>query len=225
VLWLLLACSGTPPTPAPDLTSASGEVTFGTLASLGSCVLEASLQQVDRFGDEPAAPRTTTWRLRWQGVDHWSAERTAEGGAVERMTVYDGVPWTSRGSEQWRAEVDAEPLRVQLAHTWDPWVVATELFSERLAYTETGTEEFEGRRVRTFTLGLTPPAAGRRRVWEPTALSGRVWLDEASAVRVLADLSGELRSGNQVRTVELKLSLHGIGLDAGVSRPAGVDGN
>lgn len=220
MVWILLACSGGgTPTPAPVLAEASTRVTFGTVAELGAHVLEASLRQETTTGD--AAPEVTasTFRLRWRDEDHWSAERTVNGVRADRMVVWDGAGWTSNGEARWRKEADAEPLRVQLAHTWDPWEVATELFPDRITYTEAGGEEVEGRRVRAYTLSLGPAPAKSRRVWEPTALAGSVWVDEGTAVRLLVDLTGEAVSGRQKRVIELKLAVHGIGMDPGITPP------
>lgn len=222
VIWLLLACSGSGPaaTPAPVLAEASGRVTFGSMESLGSHVLEASLRQETRAGDEPPRASLTTFRLRWQDLDNWSAERAVDGRRAEEMRIVKGQAWTAGADGRWEAQPDPEPLRVQLHHTWDLWQVATELFPDRVLLTEDGTGEVEGRPIRTYTVSLGPPPAKKtRRVWEPTELRGSVWLDEGTAVRLVADLHGEAVSGNQKRTVELKLAVHGIGLAAGVKGP------
>ena len=222
MIWLLLACSGATgpaPTPAPVLAEASSRITFGTMEALGSHVLEASLRQETRRGLDPPRGALRTFRLRWRDLDNWSAERAQDGTPTEAMRVVGGRAWSSDGDARWRDAGDAEPLRVQLAHTWDLWQVATELFPDRVLLTPEGVGEVEGRPVRTYTLSLGPAVAGTRRVWEPTELRGSVWLDETTAVRLLADLHGEATSGDQTRVVELKLAVHGIGLAVNVESP------
>ncbi len=194
VLALLVACTSAPQgamdTPgARTLAAGSRQVTFGSLAQLGSFVLRTTV--VRETPDAPGTRQVEETELRWADADHWASTRARDGRLVRSALVLDGVGWLGATAPTDRVE-DAEALRVQLAQTWDPWD-ALSTVREQLALEDARSERALGSRtlwrhrpvVRAAEVRLGPKGRPRRegrRGWALTAADGEVWLEEVGAV-------------------------------------------
>lgn len=216
-LLLLTACSGGG-ADAPSLVAASRDVTFGSLGALGSFVLEARVQR-DRTTESGTTSTVEAFQLSWKDVDHFEVVETRDGRPGTRTLVVGGRAWFATGAGPLLPQRDAEPYRAQLAQTWDPWTAALEPFGERMVYTETDREPVEGRPTIVYTVSLAPLEKPVKRAWEPVALDGRVWVDEATAVRLLADVRGEARSGAATLVTQLQVAVKGVGVEPTLSAP------
>ncbi len=233
LLAAVLACSTTGDAPASGeprtMAAGADQVTFGSLASLGPLVLDATLRRTIQLEGGPAAqPEVESTVLRWGDPDAWSSTRARDGRVVRSVLVREGVAWLGDDAPRTR-QPDAEPFRVQLAQTWDPWEAALSVVRGqlRLVDEEDGSVR-EGRKVWRHSVQLVPPPAAeeasdkraRRRasapIWTVTSASGDVWLDEVTAVRVAVKVHVEARrttgSGPpQTLTLDLESSVHDLG--------------
>jgi hypothetical protein len=177
---------------------------------------------VPKSGAASASHQQAT-EIDWRDWDRFKVTRVSDGHPSSEVVVVGGVPWARSGNGTWEQRDDAETYRTQLQSTWDSWDEALEPFEGRIALSETGRELIEGRWARRFTVGLAPEPAtkthGRKSTFTPTSLVGTVWLDELTAVRLLAEVEGTVAQGNLQRTITLRLSRSDFGKDLGIRVP------
>lgn len=220
ILTLLLACSGGGPEEAPaPMPVAAERATFATVASLGSYHLQTLVKRTVRAGTAEPQTTTETVDLRWKDADHWSYTLGRDGRVRSEVVVWDGVAWSGDGDAPPVEKPDAEPYRVQVASVWDPWEWGLEGLAATVKLEPDDVEIVEGRRAHRHTLGLAVDPAVPRRGWTPTAVSGTVWIDEATAVRLKGQVLLDAVSGDRSQRLELLFSVASIGLDPGVSPP------
>lgn len=248
-LWV--GCTDAPVEVAPVTPeAASGQVTFGTLQDLGSFTFQYSSRD-ERKVAAGSTVREAAGSLKWKDRDNW-----------EYTTVHDGIPsthWLIAGARAWEglsgaplaAKGDPEPLRAQLALGWDPWEDIVAMTAGRIVYGPGIEETVDGRAAKRHDLSLAPsPSAGARKriigqALSPTSLTGQVWIDSATSVRLLADVVVTASNvppapvvaaddgtapqappedpGDRLRerTLSVKLAVTGLGQDPGVSAPPG----
>jgi hypothetical protein len=227
-LLALIGCSDAP----PPITRAevSERVTLDSMQRLGTFQLRASWTRTrTRDGASPQV-RTTGVELLWQEVDDWCYSRLDGDHVESRMMVRGGAGWALVGEAPWAAGKQAETLRAQLAITWDPWDEALSLFRGHVTYTRVGNEEVAGRAAERFQLSLTPeePPKGKKPrpkvggPWTPTELGGDLWVDQETAVRLQASVTGVATSAGQRQEVVLDLAVSGIGQDPHLPEPGAV---
>ncbi len=211
-LWLL-ACSGEAP-PAV-LTEASREVTFGTMQELGTHTLQASWTR--RVGPAEGGGQETAeaFLLRWQDPDHWELRRERQGRVQSHVIIWDAIAWVS-GPKGLKRRGDGELYRVQLASGWDPWQLVLAGFNDQLGLVRVGEEMVDGRKAWRHDLVLKPPLPGRR-AWTPTQVEGAVWLDEALAVRLGAEVHLVAVNEREAMDLRFRLSVSGVGADPGIT--------
>lgn len=231
------ACGPSDP-DAPDLGEASQEIQFESVDRLGPHRFLASIRhRILREGT--SVDRTDeAVEIRWQDWDTFEYRRVVDAELQSAVVAVDGRPWTLRSRGRWELREDAEPYRLDLRQSWNAWDQALEPFRDHIELEEEGSELFEGRAVRRYAVRLKddPPAESpergkgkrRRKLHQPAqpdvlvSLSGRVWIDEATAVRLQAEVSGELEQRGRRRTVDLQLTRSGIGLPQDIEPPAGA---
>ncbi len=219
-LLLVAACGGGAGDATPLLPEAAEKATFATIASLGSYQLQASVTRTITAG---GAPQTTqeTVEVKWRDADHWSYRLGRDGRTRTEVVVWDAVAWSGGGEGPPVRKGDAEPYRVQLASVWDPWQWGLESLADSLAYQPGDAELVDGRRARHHNLALVPDDGKPNRGWTPTAVSGDVWIDEETAVRLKGKVLVDAVSGARTQRLELLFAVGSIGVDPGVSPPAG----
>ncbi len=220
-LALLAACSGRgcrEEEPAPDLAEVSEQAQFATVEQLGPHHLLATINRKEYRDDELVSSASETLDIRWQDWDHFLLRRLVDGDIVYAVRVVDGRAWLRRGVRRWDAKDDAEPYRLQLRTTWNAWDEALELFRDRIAYKDLGTGVVEGRPARRYAVSLAPAEPvpekrAKRRASEggPTALAGTLWVDEATSVRLQAEVMGTWVRGGTRKEITLRLNRSGIG--------------
>ncbi len=84
-------------------------------------------------------------------------------------------------------------------------------FQDAIDYESKSVEEVEGRKTQRYQLSLDSDKILKSRSLKPFVLSGDVWIDQDSAVRILADVHGELKKGIYRKKIHLKLSRMKIG--------------
>lgn len=219
LLTLLLACSDPP--PQETRIHATGTLTFNTLEQLGPYRMEASVERTVHYaGGEPQTTLTTT-QLAWRTPDEWELKRTRNGHPITHACVYDGKGWLATGDGRLNLLRDPDPLRADLTRTWDIWTDAFGSLADRFAYTEVGRETVSGRPAEHHQLSLLPPPTKTkgRRPWTPTAVTGDVWLDEATSLRLQAKVSVSAEGKGQTEEVALLLAFSDIGGDIVITPP------
>lgn len=233
----LLACSGgatvAPPVP---LEVASEKVTFGTIQDLGGFVFQSSTRD-ERTANGQTTVVETAVSLKWRDRDLWEYQAVRGGKPTTHWLVANGAAWVGLSGAPLASRGDPEPFRQQLALGWDPWEDVVAATGGRIAFGP-GTEEVvEGRPALRHDVSLeaAPPAATAPRVIRgqalvPTGLSGTVWIDRQSAVRVLADVTATAGAPTaagstappRTRSLNVKLAVTGLGQDPGVAVSPGV---
>ena len=135
--------------------------------------------------------------------------RLRDDRLATEVLVVGGVAYTRAGKGRFRQARDAELYRVQLAGTWSYWERALEPFRGAHVSTADGDEVVESRPARRFLLSMTSQeGAPTPSPHRPKSLSGSFVLDEATAVRLRAEMKGVyLESGNDERPVTVGLEL------------------
>lgn len=228
---LLPGCGGCGPEgpPPPTLAEASQEVQFHSVDQLGAHAYLATIIRTELRDGEVVGESQEVFEIRWQGWDDFEVRRSVDGDVASAVRVAGGRAWVLRNGT-WQSRPDAEPFRQELRLTWSGWDQAMDGFDDRVAYGDPEDGVVEGRPARRYGVDLKPlPKMGkarrRRRQADggPTALSGFVWVDQTTAVRLVADVQGETVRGDVTRRIQLKLARSAFGLDQGIAPPADVE--
>ena len=217
----LFGCTGAAPPEAPSFPLAAATVTFGGVQALGPHQQHAVIRRT--AGGAASAPRVTeeSVDLLWRDTDNWAFTLTRDGRVGTEVVVWDAVAWADRSGGSLSAKGDAEPYRVQLARTWDPWAFALESLAEQLVITPMSVDLVEGRRAHRHSVQAQPPPTRPHRGWTVTAAQGDVWYDEATATRLKGTLQVSATSGVRTLEVALTFALDGIGVVPVISAPDG----
>jgi len=224
--WLLLLpLSGlgchSGPAPEEQLASASAQVTFTSVEQLGPHHYVSSVQRTDSRPGSPDRVMDEVVEISWQDWDDFHVRRIMDGQAERETVVSGGRVWVKSG-EQWEPRDDAEPHRVQLRSTWNTWDEVLGSHSDHIRLVPDGDDIVEGRPASRFHLEMLPAdQAPRPRAYgfQPTAIEGTVWLDEATAVRLKVELVATATRQALTRTTRFTLQRSNIGLDQGISPP------
>ena len=195
MIWLwLAACSGEQEKQLQELATASENVIFASVESLGKHDYLALIVRDEYQGGEKSSHHEESIAIQWQDWDHFSYRRLVDGKGVMNLIVSKHVPWLLRPNGKWKKRRDAEPYRVQMRNSWNAWEQIVSPFSDGLEMKGQGFEQIEGRRVQRFQLEYTPPESQPNGV-QPARLSGSVWVDQETAVRILAEVECSLENG------------------------------
>lgn len=238
------SCTGAVP-PAPEVVPAvaAAKVTFGTLQGLGSFVFQSSTRD-ERTNVHGAVVRESALSLKWRDRDEWEYQSIRDGKMATHWLVFGGRAFEGLSGDDLRPKGDPEPLRAQLALGWDSWEDIVAITEGRVTYGPGVEEMVGGRPTIRHKLSLTPVPEGRPRsgravgeALEPASLTGTVWIDKQTSVRVLADATVVAESPKtyviapdgtsaptgepptRTRTLAVKLAVTGLGEDPGVAAP------
>ena len=211
--------------PVPTLVEAARKVTYTTVTELGAYQLGATIHRELSLTDHPPQVTDEKFNIRWKDLDNWAFSMARDERPVEDVLVFASKPFTKMHGKAWAQRGDPEMLRTELSSTWDPWAKALENFGEQIGFTLEGQEVVEGRKAQRYSVNLLPAAGAKsRRVWTPREVSGTVWLDEVTAVRLRGEVRGKAVSESQVLDVVLLFWMIGIGTDPELSMPETSDG-
>lgn len=211
--WLLAlagtACEREPP-PEERLAQASNTVTLGTFGLLGPHQLESTVSR-----ERDGRVTVETLRIAWGDPDNFQVQRLRDGRPVAEVRVIEAQAWSRTGTGRFAQHDDAEVFRVELGSTWSLWGQALSPFGDRVLLADPQDAVFEGRPATRYAVSLAPtPAPLRRNQHEPVDLQGHVVLDQATALRLQAEVEGRyLENGkpDRMRTVRLNHLLSAIG--------------
>lgn len=205
---LTLACTGEPPADEA-IAQASTQVTFGTVSAMGPHRFEALVTRGYQGKDLDS---TEAMELDWGDPDLFRVRRLRDGRLRSELRVIGGVAWAQQGRGAFTRFDDAELYRVELAQTWDIWGQALSPFQGRIQLVPEGEGVVEGRPVMNYRVQLAEGESPGRH--QPQSLEGSVSLDQATALRVLGEVSGVyLENGRAdiIRTVRIRLVRTGFG--------------
>lgn len=205
------------------LADASAEVTFASVEQLGPHHFLSSATRTDSRQGVPDLVVDEVVEISWQDWDHFHVRRLIDGEAERETVVYGARPWI-RSGDSWERRDDAEPHRLQLRTTWNAWDAVLGTHLDHIELLPDGDDIVEGRPVSRFKVQMLPAdRAPKRRSWgfQPESISGTVWLDKATAVRLKADIEAVSRRQGLTRTVQFTLQRANIGVDQQVREPAG----
>lgn len=232
LLALLPACDPQTGAPPAELARVSEGVQYASVDRLGPHVFLSSIVRTTTNAKGTARSSEEAVEIKWVDWNTFAYRRVVDGEAVMSVTTVEGRPYVLRPDGGATRRDDAEPYRIELRAGWDTWDQALSRFSAVTALTDQGSEVIEGRPARRFTVSLkappteeSPQQAERRAIIEreqgvARALSGTVWIDEATAVKLVADVTAEWATGPRVETVTLKLARSAIGQPLDLRAPA-----
>jgi hypothetical protein len=212
ILALILACSrGPEPDGELTLPQAADKVHFGVIADLGPHSMQARIQTTTGGQGREAEVRADAVDLKWRDEGAWYLRIRRDERLATEVLVADGIAWVGEGGRPMARKGPADAWNKQLTQTWDPWQLAFESLASRIGVEEPVADEVEGRRAWRYRVLLLPPTAAKR-VWDVSKAEGQVWLDELTAVRMLADVHVLATSGTRTREVDLKFAIAGLGV-------------
>ena len=95
-------------------------------------------------------------------------------------------------------------LSIGFKSSWNSWEQLLASFKDDLLFKPTQLEVSEGRRVQKYELDYTAPDSSEHKMM-PRELSGEVWLDELTAVRLFARVEGERAQGGYRQRFSLEV--------------------
>jgi hypothetical protein len=211
VLSPATGCGSDPTTTPADLATASNAVVFSSTEALGPHACTSIQTRVDRRAGTQVSQREETTKLRWTSWDDFDFASVVDGKPQTSVRVTGQTAMVRDGKSDWRQRPDPEPYRAQLRATWNTWDATLEPFEGRVVLTSEGQEVVGGRSTQVYAVSLGPPLerARARATTTPVALAGRVWLDEATAVRLKADITGTVQQRDLERSLALRLDCSG----------------
>ena len=231
LVLLPVACKGCQKQEVPQVTLAqeADKVIFASVEKIGAHRYIGRVTRADsRDGGKPVSHEETV-DLGWEDWDNFRYSRLINGEPAFEVLVANSVPYIRRGTGRWEQRDDVEPYRVELESTWDTWDEAMEPFGYRVALTDQGTEVIEGRPTTRYAVSLAPvpevKGKGKKKGgathshFEPLTLSGTVWVDQTTAVRLVGDVSGSVQQGNLTRTIALRFARSGFGEKQDIAPP------
>ncbi len=208
---------------SPTLPQVSDQLTFDSVTRLGAHRLEATCIRRFEAPDGTYTEVQHDTEILWQGWDDFRLRRTVDASLVTDVVVVDGTTWALSSGDRYGKQRDTEPYRMELRRSWNVWHDALEPFLDNVLLSEAGKGIIEGRRARRYRVSLLPQDAGEARQPRLVSLDGDLWLDEASAVRLLAEVNGTWRPWgreDELRHVSLKLRRTRFGEPQGIRVPS-----
>lgn len=247
---LVSACTGG--AEAERLATASTSIVFDSMDALGPHHALSSLRQTMTRSDGTVEKVDDAVEIKWQSWDLFEHRRVADGRLSSAVRVVDGVPYVARAGadDAWERRSDADMYRGELRAAWSQWDLAMGPFADRVELRDAGEELIEGRPVRRYTVHLAPappapeaakPPAGEPRTGKGKAkrkagsakpattvdplrsLSGSLWVDAATAVRLVAEIEGERLHRDKTLQFTYNLAVSAIGQDQAINVPIHIE--
>ena len=204
-----------------ELLEATESATFENVTRLGPHRFEATLTRERVETGHKTVERVS---VAWADWDNFQLQRYRNDKLRAENRVIRGNAFARSGSGRFREAKDAELYRVEMRHSASFWGRALEPFLGRVEATREETATVNGRPAQRYTLTLSP-APPRERGHQPLSLQGEMWIDEATATRIRAQLEGHyLKNGKEGDDVLLSLRMERseIGIVPPIDRPSGA---
>lgn len=215
--FLYVGCSNPTPVDAPaTIEEVSQEITFDSLARMGSHHGTSSMHREIYRDGEVSRTSTTSIEITWNSWESFHFQRFTDGTLTFETIVHGGASAARDGRGPWKGEFDGERSRMDIYTAWNAWDEALGGFRDRIIFTDQGPTVVDGRPARRFSVSLAPPEDRvrknrRNNRMQPHRLEGEVILDKATAVRLRADVLGVEKRGSMVRRTTLSVSRTNLG--------------
>jgi hypothetical protein len=220
VLLAFTAGCGGQPAPGEERLRASQAIDFGDIASLGPHRMEASVARTDHAEGSSPRVRDEQTRVTWRGWDDFTLVRARDGEPSARFEIAGGRGQVLKPDGVMHEAADLEPLRLELRQAWNVWDPFLGPLRDAVAYTFQGQALIEGRLANQYTVSVAPRGADPVSRTVPDRIEGTLWIDEATGVRLMADVTTRWhRRGHDGETHEAHLILvrTDFGLQEGTS--------
>jgi hypothetical protein len=219
---LALHCgSADPHKPALDVVA--DQITFKSVEALGPHHLLATIEQQSVWTDGNTESHEETVELAWNDWDSFHLRRVVRGSAVGETIMDQGRSYHRGQGPHWVQEFDSEPARLRVRTSWSVWSTAMEVFSARIDLVEMEQSIVDGRSARRYQVSLAPRPQGQRirhGGMKPISITGEVWIDQATAVRLAADVTAKVDLKGMRRTIQLHLRRSHVGEQQTIEPPS-----
>ena len=218
---LTLHCGGSED-DVPTLDVVADQITFKSVETLGAHHMLATIRQDTQWGDGGTETHEESVELAWNNWDNFHLRRVVRGATVAETIVVEGQSYHRGKGPGWQEEVDAEPARMRVRTSWNVWDTAMDVFASRVTLTESERSVVDGRPATRFKVDLSPLPPNTRvntSAMSPQAISGEVWLDEKTAVRLASDVDATVTQKGMSRTTVLHLRRGSIGQEQTIQAP------
>jgi len=165
--------------------------TFETLKTLGAHRAESLTLYKQWVDGGTLEERDLAVVLTWAAPDRFQWRRLRDGKLRQEILLADGEGWKRTGSRAYQLLGSTEVHQSALAEHWRLWETALEPFEGRIELRPMGDGLVEGRTAWHYAVALIPAASTARETRTTlTSLEGSVWIDKATAVRLVAEVSG-----------------------------------
>jgi len=207
--------------PAEDMALATRELSFGDITQLGPHRLDAAIARALIFDGKRTEEGEEQLQLVWSSWDDFQFARRREGVVVSQVQVAGGVARALGADGALHPVLDVEPYRVELRMAWDVWGIGLGVFQRAMRFERLAEGDLEGRATTQYGVSLDPEAQLGSGRTVPLDLSGTVWIDDETRVRLLGEVTGHWHPhGNPQLVHEVKLAL--ARSDFGLAGPAGA---
>jgi hypothetical protein len=189
---------------------------------LGRHHMLATTRQETTWSDGGQEVHEETVELAWNDWDSFHLRLIVRGTTASETIVDQGKAFHRRRGPVWQRETDVEPARMRVRTSWRVWDTAMEVFSGRIRLTAAERSVVDGRPAQRFEVSLAPLESGKRirsGMMAPQSISGEVWLDEGTAVRLAADVQATVSLKGMTRKISLHLRRSSIGAIQTISAP------
>ena len=188
----LPACFGERAAHGQDEALTEAErATVETWKSLGPHTTRAMTLTKQWLSDGPVDESDLTVEIRWQDDQTFVWRRVRDGKIRQEILLAEGAGWKRTGKRPFQLVNSPDTYLRSLADNWSVWREAMGPFLGRATVSEDGDGIVEGRPSWKYQLSLSPqdqePISTRT---ELKSLSGTLWVDKATAIRLAADIQG-----------------------------------
>jgi|GEM_PF-2254806 len=199
------------------------QATVETWKSLGPHTTRAVTLTKQWLADGPTQESDLTVEIRWQDDETFAWRRVRDGKIRQEIVLAEGAGWKRTGKRPFQLVNSPDAYLRSLSENWSVWGEAIGPFLGRATVSQDGEGIVEGRPAWKYQLSLTPldqePVATRTAL---KSLSGSLWVDKATAIRLAADIRGSWTTfGRQPLHHEMsfKLERTAFGEHQGVAPP------
>ena len=206
-------------TPEERLAQASQKVIFASVERLGPHRYVSQVRRKEYRGKKITSEHDERVFIDWKDWDNFRYTREVDEREVMNLVVLNHQVWQLKKNGSWTERPDAEPYRVQMRSSWNTWEQFVSPFEEALIWRDLGVSEREGRQVQRYELDLEPQKLTQKRNLIPESISGSVWIDQATAVRIYAELKLKSKHEDYTKEIELQLRREDIGGEISLEKP------